>query len=106
MAGKIDRAALAQHWVHAHEEDSDSEMVFRPASYKFGPSRGRSSFDLKPDGSLIEGGIGPTDRREESRGTWKLNNAGNLELSSGAGNQPANVMKLASLDANRLVVKK
>jgi len=37
-------------WVHSHEEDSDEEMVFRPAAYEFPPSRGRRSFELKPDG--------------------------------------------------------
>jgi hypothetical protein len=47
-------------WVHSHEEDSDEEMVFRPAAYEFPPSRGRRSFELKPDGILAEGGIGPT----------------------------------------------
>jgi hypothetical protein len=63
---------LRRCWVHSHEEDSDEEMVFRPAAYELPPSRGRRSFELKPDGILAEGGIGPTDRPMETQGTWEL----------------------------------
>src|ERR1041384_5695638 len=51
-----------QHWVHSHEEDTDTEMVLRPAGYKFPPSRGRSSFELKPDGRTDELYVGRTVR--------------------------------------------
>ena len=104
---KIDRGVLEQHWVHSHEEDSDKEMVFRPASYSFPPSRGRSSFDLKPDGSLIESGPGPTDRSEQKAGRWHLDAKDNLVLSSGRGrDESSRVLKVHSADRNRLVVKK
>ena len=53
---------LLQHWIHSHEEDTDTEMVFRPASFNFPPARGRKGFELSPDGTLIDYRIGPTDR--------------------------------------------
>ena len=59
-------------WVHAHEEDSESELVFRPASYSLPPSRGRSTLDLRADGSYSESSPGPTDRPEQATGTWAL----------------------------------
>jgi len=107
MSDKIEKEALAQHWVHSHEEDNDSEMVFRPASYQFPPSRGRTSFDLKPDGSLIESGPGPTDRSQRVDGKWQLDGNKNLLFYQGSGrDQPSRVLRLASADRNRLVVKK
>ena len=68
----IDRNALQQQWVHSHEEDTETEKVYRPASFAFPRSRGRSAMALKPGGELAERGIGPTDRLQESQGTWKL----------------------------------
>ena len=104
---KIERGVLEQHWVHSHEEDTDQEMVFRPASYKFPPSRGRSSFDLKPDGSLTESGPGPADRSEQKAGRWHLDAKDNLVLSSGSGrDEISRVLKVHSASRNRLVVKK
>ncbi len=105
MAGKIDSQYLAQHWVHSHEEDSDKEMVFRPATFKFPPSRGRSSFDLKPDGSLAESGPGPADRTQSTAGKWRLEGDRNLVLQSSAPGE-SRVLQIASADRNRLVIKK
>lgn len=103
----IEKDALAQQWIHSHEEDNDKEMVFRPATYKFPPSRGRSSFELKPDGTLTESGPGPTDRTERSEGKWQLEANKNLVFYRGSSrDQPSRVLKLASADRNRLVVKK
>jgi hypothetical protein len=105
--GKIDKSVLEQHWVHSHEEDNDQEMVFRPASYKFPPSRGRASFDLKPDGQLTESGPGPSDRSEQKAGRWHLDANNNLVLSSGSGrDETSRVLKLHSAQRNRLVVSK
>ncbi len=80
-------------------------MVFRPASFKFPPSRGRRSFELKPDGSLVEGGIGPTDRPVETQGTWELEDDDRLVLRPAPPATPR-VMKIASVDENRLVIAK
>ena len=65
---------LEGHWVHSHEEDSDDEQVFRPASYRFPPARrGREAIELRPDGTYVESAPGPADAPEESgSGAWKL----------------------------------
>jgi hypothetical protein len=107
MSNKIEKGVLAQHWIHSHEEDNDTEMIFRPSSYKFAPSRGRTSFDLKPDGSLTESGPGATDRTEQSEGRWQLDANKNLVFYYGSGGErPSRVLRLASADRNRLVIKK
>jgi hypothetical protein len=104
MADKIDPAALSRTWVHSHEEDAADTMVFRPSSYKFPPSRGRRSFQLKADGSLVASGPGPDDRTVSAPGVWKLENSDTLTM------QPAGKaktsMKILSAEPTRLVVKK
>jgi hypothetical protein len=95
---------LRRRSVHSHEEDSNEEMVFRPAAYEFPPSRGRRSFELKPDGILAEGGIGPTDRPMETQGTWELRD--DRLLLRGDPSETPRVMRIASVDDDRLVVEK
>jgi hypothetical protein len=96
---------LQKRWLHSHEEDSDSEMVFRPASFKFPPSRGRAGFDLKPNNSFIDIGIAPADGPQESKGTWKLQD-NQLELFMSASSKPTRTLQIVSVDKNRLVVRK
>jgi hypothetical protein len=101
---RIDLATLHRNWVHSHEEDTDDEQVFRPASYAFPPSRGRSALDLHPDGSYGESAPGPTDRPEEAQGgTWELDDD-TLKLRAVDGS--THVLKIASATPDRLVVKK
>jgi hypothetical protein len=95
---------VRRRWVHSHEEDTDKEMVFRPAAYEFPPSRGRRSFELKPDGALVEGGIGPTDRPVETQGTWELRD--DRLLLRRDPSQTPRVMRIASVEDERLVVEK
>lgn len=105
MKRQVNEGILRRRWVHSHEEDTPEEMVFRPAAFGFPPSRGRRSFELKPDGVLVEGGIGPTDRPLETQGTWELGNDNRLVLRPDPSEAPR-VMQIASLDENRLVIKK
>jgi hypothetical protein len=96
---------LQKRWLHSHEEDSDTEMVFRPASFKFPPSRGRAGFDLKPNNSFIDIGIAPADGPQESKGTWTLQN-NQLELFMSSSSKPTRTLQIVSVDKNRLVVRK
>lgn len=105
MPKKLIPETLHQHWVHSHEEDSNTEMVFRPATFNFPRSRGRTAFELRPDGSLVEFGIGPTDRRQESKGTWKLEGE-KLSFYAGAESTPRRVLIILSADRDRLIIKK
>ena len=96
---------LCRHWVHSHEEDTGTEKVFRPATYDLPPSRGRFSFELKEDGSLLRYGLGPTDRTETSRGTWRLE-GDRLEFCPGTKDAPEQVFEIVSSSPDRLVVRK
>lgn len=103
---KLKPEVLQQRWVHSHEEDTATELVFRPATFNFPRARGRVSFELKPDGSLVEYGIGPTDRRQKTQGTWELRGDEQLtfERSLPAGSRQ--VFHILSADKDRLVIKK
>jgi len=95
-------AALYGHWRHSHEEDSDGEMVFRPAQHAFPPARGRTGFELRPDGSYLENSPGPDDRPEQSSGCWSLE--GDTLKLHGARGRPDRTWKVARAEADRLTL--
>ena len=96
---------LNRRWLHSHEEDTAGEMVFRPATYAFPPSRGRAGFELRPDGSAAVLGPAPNDAPQERSGTWKISDAKQLvvhvpEL------QQTQSMTVLSTGPDRLVVRR
>lgn len=63
---------MQRTWLHAHEEDHGDTLVFRPNTYAFPPSRGRTGFRIEAGGVLTQYDIAPTDGLEERRGKWQL----------------------------------
>ena len=94
---------LAKCWLHSHEEDTAIEMVFRPANYAFPPSRGRTGFDLHPDHCCMQIGIAPADGPEEQAATWEFKHK---TLTISHPSAPKRVLKVVSVTADRLVVKR
>jgi hypothetical protein len=94
---------LQGRWIHSHEEDVNTQMVFRPASYAFPPSRGRRGFELKSDQSLIDIGIAASDGPQVTKGTWKLDGS-SLQFFKSAGRTPTQTLQVVSADKDRLVV--
>jgi hypothetical protein len=97
----VERRKLLGRWVHAHEEDTDQGMVFRPADHELPPSRGRLAIDLREDGSFVEGAPGPTDRPEETQGTWELGHDDVLVLRREGSSREARVV---GADPDRIVL--
>jgi hypothetical protein len=102
---EIEDELLCQRWVHAHEEDTDEEMVFRPAKHPLGPSRGRTSFELRDDGTFSESGLGAADVPEEATGTWRLERK-TIVLGEAAPGGVPRVLPIASADEDRLVIRR
>jgi hypothetical protein len=48
-------------WLHAPEESSADELVFRPEGYPLPLARGRLTLELGPDGSFVARAPGPVD---------------------------------------------
>ena len=102
----LDKDALSQRWMHSREEDTDTEMVFRPSDYNFPRSRGRTGFELRKNGKLVEIGIAPTDAQQEAEGRWRLEGDNKLAFHRGSASEPSRVLQVISADKDRLVVKK
>jgi hypothetical protein len=107
MSKKDMKKALQKTWYRATEEETDTEKVYRPVPTggQIPRGRGRELFTLNPDGTLIEGGIAPTDARTETSGTWELEDD-HLTFYTRSASEPSRVMKIASVEKDRLVVKK
>ncbi|MBC8153520.1 MAG: hypothetical protein H7Z72_11465 [Bacteroidetes bacterium] len=93
---------IQQRWLHSHEEDSPTERVYRPASYPFPRSRGRSGFDLKPGQALEEIGPGANDAPTATTGSWDVDEQNNLLLHGETDTR----LLIISAEADRLVVGK
>ena len=98
----FDPSQLAKAWLHSHEEDTGTSIVYRPANFPFRPSRGRKGFHLRPDGTLTFRQPGAADQTETADGTWKLEGE-NLELVAPGCTQ---TLCIESLEPDRLVVSK
>ena len=107
MTGKIDPANLHQRWVHAHEEDTDTEMVYRPAAWDLPPARGRTGFELRPDQTAVHVAIGRADVPDEAHGSWDLEQEDDattisIRLDSGE----TQTLSIVAAEKERLVVRK
>ena len=105
MDTKIKPVALCRHWVHSHEEDTGSEMVFRPDDFTFPPSRGRREIEIRSDGTLVLTSVGPVDRPQKELGSWLLKK-NLLFFLKDAVAEPQKVYQIISVEKDRLVVKK
>jgi hypothetical protein len=92
------------HWVHSHEEDTGDELVFRPASYPFPPSRGRRSLQLRPDGTYLERAPGPVDVPVESEGSWSLD--GDRLVLGATSDRGGEAWRVTAAEGDRLTLRR
>jgi len=97
---------LGKRWIHSHEEDTDSEMVFRSADFDFPRSRGRTGFELRPDQSMVEIQPGADDRPEKTQGKWELQPGNKLVFFKKGSAEPSRSLKIISAENDKLVVAK
>lgn len=100
----LNPAALARHWLHAHEEDSASTLVYRPKGYALPPARGRKALELDPSGVYTEHGYGPTDRNVRSGGGRFRLDGHDLVLADDGGKERR--LRVVELEPNKLVLAK
>lgn len=94
---------LTQAWLHSHEEDSDGTMVFRPESFPFPPSRGRTGFTLNQDGNASLTGPSPVDATESASGSWSMSKQDRLRIQSQSGE--TREFEVVELNPDKLVLK-
>ena len=100
---EFDTDALQQRWTHSHEEDAAGLSVFRPSGWTFPRSRGRRSFELGPNGSLLGSRPDADDTVASTVGHWRLSGDGVLELDEPGGSSRMQVVEVA---ADKLVVRR
>ena len=68
---KLAAELVDKTWLHSFEEDTGDTIVFRPNTFEFPPSRGRTGFTLESGGVIKRYEIAPTDGLEEHIGEWE-----------------------------------
>ena len=96
---------LQQCWVHSHEEDTETETVYRPTSFDFPPARGRTGFELHADQSCIRIGIAAADGSVVSDGTWEVEDSDGLQIRIKCQNE-SQTLDVVSMDRDRLVIRR
>ncbi len=67
---KLENALLGKTWLHSFEEDEGEITVYRPNTYDFAPSRGRTGFELEKGNVIKRYEIAETDGLQEQTGHW------------------------------------
>jgi hypothetical protein len=101
----ISRELLYGRWLRVQEEDTDKEIVFRPATADLPPSRGRQGLELNPDGSSADIRPGPDDRPQSSPGQWAVEDDDWLVVEAGGGGS-RRAMRIVAADGDAIVVRK
>lgn len=105
MAKRPMREQLVGSWLHAHEEDTANQLVFRSADGPLPPSRGRMGFELRADGSASAVGIAAGDGRIEQEAKWALKGK-RLILSGSQLDGLIGEGKVVRVDPDRIVVQR
>lgn len=102
----VNPAALQGTWLQAQEETHGDTLVYRPNTYKFEPSRGRTGFTIKPAGRFTEFDIAPTDGLIGHDGTWTALNPNHLRIHLADNSAPDYTLKILSLRKNVLELQR
>lgn len=94
---------LSRRWTHSFEEDSPTELVYRPSDFPFNRSRGRNQFDLRSSGEVVDISSGRDDVPEATIGLWKVDN-NQLVIKFKDGSQV--VYPVKEVKSDKLVIKK
>jgi hypothetical protein len=105
MADPIDINLLHGRWVHAREEDTATEQVFRPAGFPLPPSRGRAGLQFDEDGTFKRIGIGATDISSVKQGAWQIDHANADRVRVEVDGQPQ-MLEIHDLKQDRMTLKR
>ncbi|WP_227608323.1 hypothetical protein [Hymenobacter translucens] len=97
---------LERTWLHAHEDDQGDIRVYRPNTYAFPPSRGRTGFSFDHNGLFTQYDIAPTDGLEGHRGVWKAESSTVLRISLDDHREPDYRLEIVSLENDVLKVRR
>lgn len=102
----IQMKQLERTWLHAHEEDQGDVRIYRPNTYAFPPSRGRTGFSFDHNGLFTQLDIAPTDGLEGRKGKWTAENDHTLRISLDDKKDPDYKLEIVSVDKDVLKVRR
>lgn len=92
-------------WLQSREENVGDTLVYRPNTYAFPPSRGRTGFAIKPYGRFEQFDIAPTDGLAGQPGTWVIDKETLLHIHLLEGQEPDYTLEILGLDAKKRILK-
>ncbi|MBC6606513.1 hypothetical protein H8B13_06765 [Hymenobacter sp. BT188] len=93
-------------WLHAHEEDTEDIEVYRPNTYSFAPSRGRTGFNFEHNGLFTQYDIAPTDGLEGRKGQWKAESEAVLRITFDNQEEPGYRLEIVSLEKDLFKIRR
>ena len=93
-------------WLQSTEETRADTLVYRPNTYKFKPSRGRTGFAIGPYGRFTQFDVAPTDGLEGHEGTWKAPDPAHLRIHLADGSTPDYTLEIISLHKGVLELRR
>ena len=93
-------------WLVSREENSGDTLVYRPNTYAFPPSRGRTGFAIKPYGRFEQFDIAPTDGLAGRPGTWTPDGTTRLRIHLNDGREPDYTLEIISLEKQVLKLRR
>ena len=93
-------------WLASHEENRGDTLVYRPNTYKFPPTRGRTGFAIKSFGRFEQFDIAPTDGLAGHPGTWTATGDTRLIIHLTDGQEPNYTLEILSLNNKVLKLRR
>ena len=93
-------------WLVSREENRGDTLVYRPNTYAFPPTRGRTGFAIGPFGRFEQFDIAPTDGLLGRPGTWTADGRARLRVHLADGRDPDYTLELLSLENHVLKLRR
>ena len=93
-------------WLQSHEETRGDTLVYRPNTYRFPPSRGRTGFAIGPAGRFTQFDVAPTDGLAGHDGTWTAPNPSHVRIHLADGSTPDYTLEIISLRKGVLALRR
>lgn len=100
----LPKGFAGRRWVHAHEEDTATTEVFRPATTPLPPARGRYAFEMFEGGRLVERPLARDDAPRDRDGTWRVGADGTIRFFEAGRAEPTRRLRVVAVTNDRLVV--